>query len=119
MNTTPDKQETTRLQRYLDEGAIVNYPHVQAMYLVNYLWALGSCASTGMGLISLSWQEIESWQRQNGIEFRPFELKILKQASGAYAQQVSISSEPNCPPPIKPRDEDPEKLDKHIKNILR
>lgn len=72
-----------------------------------------------MGLTPLTWQEIESWQRQHGLELRPFELKIIKLASSAYAQQVSISNDPKCPPPNKPRNEDPEKLAKHIKSILR
>jgi hypothetical protein len=72
-----------------------------------------------MGLVPLSWQEIESWQRLNNIEFMPWELKVLKAASAAYAHQASISSKADCPPPNKPVEVDQMKLAKHIKNLLR
>jgi hypothetical protein len=95
------------------------YPEVRAMYLVNYLKELGSCLQTGMGLIPLTWQEIESWQRQNGLTLMAWEVKALRLASMAHVSQVSLSADPNCPPPNKPVERDPNKLAKHIKSILR
>jgi hypothetical protein len=92
---------------------------VQAAYLVNFFRELGSCLQTGMGLIPLTWQEIESWQRQNGLELKAWEVKALKLASSAHVSQVAISANPNCPPPNKAVEIEPEKLDKKIKSILR
>jgi hypothetical protein len=95
------------------------YPEVRAFYLVDFFRSLGSCLQTGMGLVPLTWQEIESWQRQNGIELKVWEVKALKIASAAHVSQVSLSTDPNCPPPNKAVDIKPEQLDKKIKSILR
>jgi hypothetical protein len=92
---------------------------VNAFYLVNFFRELGSCLQTGMGLVPLTWQEIESWQRQNGIELKVWEVKALKLASIAHVSQVALSADPNCPPPNRPVERDQEQLAKHIKSILR
>jgi hypothetical protein len=72
-----------------------------------------------MSLVPFTWQEIESWQRQNGIELKVWEVKALKLASSAHVSQVAISADPNCPAPNRPVEHDPLKLAKHIKSILR
>jgi hypothetical protein len=86
---------------------------------VAFFRELGQCLQTGMGLIPLTWQEIESWQRQNGLELKAWEVKALKLASVAHVSQVALSTDPNCPPPNRPIERDPLDLAKKIKSILR
>lgn len=119
VNAVPEKQEESRLDVFIEQGEDVIWPEVSAMYLVHYLMEIGPCSSNGMGLIPVSWQEIQAWQEQQGLSLNAWELKIIRMASGAYANQANISSKPDCPPPDKVIEKDPLKLAKHIKDILR
>lgn len=80
---------------------------------------MGACSNFGMGQVPLSWQEIESWQRQQGITLRPWELSIIRQASVVYVEQLQLSRKADCPPPGKVVEQDQKKLAQHIKSILR
>lgn len=79
----------------------------------------GACLNTGMGQVPLSWQELESWQRQNGINLKPWELSIIRRASAVYVEQLQLSAKADCPPPGKVVEQDQKKLAQHIKGILR
>lgn len=72
-----------------------------------------------MGMEPLGWQELESWQRQNGITLNPLELSIIRKASTIYVDQVQLSGKADCPPPIRLFEHDPNKFTDHIKSILR
>ena len=72
-----------------------------------------------MGLVPLSWQELESWQKQQGITLSPWELSIIRKASAVYVEQHHISTKVDCPPPGKVVEQDQKKLAQHIKGILR
>lgn len=80
---------------------------------------MGACSHTGMGQAPLSWQEIEAWQVLNGISLKPWELSIIRKASAVYVEQSQLSGKVDCPPPGKVVEQEPEKLAKHIKSILR
>ena len=88
-------------------------------YLFDYLMQAGACLHSGTGRIPLTWQELESYQQQQGIALSPFELDVIRTASNAYVYQSQLSTEPNCPPPDRVVQHDPEKLAKHIRSILR
>jgi len=79
----------------------------------------GACVNTGMGQVPLSWQELESWQKQQGFALNPWELSIIRKASSVYVEQLQLSSKADCPPPSKVIEQDPKKLAQHIKGILR
>ena len=95
------------------------WPELRCEYLFHYLMSAGACINTGMGLVPLSWQELESWQKQQGITLSPWELSIIRQASAVYVEQHHISTKVDCPPPGKVVEQDQKKLAQHIKGILR
>lgn len=115
----PEGAEVSRREKFEADGAEILWPEVDLFYLVNYLWEAGPCLYGGMGPVPLSWQELQSWQEQTGTVLQPWELTIIKAASRAYAEQISISGKADCPPPNRVVEHDPEKLAKHIKSILR
>jgi hypothetical protein len=80
---------------------------------------IGPCLNSGMGTYPLTWQEIEAWQKQRDIELSAWEARTIKTASTIYAHQTSISTKPDCPPPNKAIEQDPEKVAKHIKSLFR
>lgn len=94
-------------------------PDISCPYLFNYLMACGPCGSNGMGQVPISWQELESWQKQQGIVLKPWELSIIRRASTVYVEQSQVSGKADCPPPGKVVEQDPKKLAQHIKGILR
>lgn len=117
--TVPDKQEGSRIEQYLEAGREIIWPDITCRYLFDYLMQVGPCQVNGMGQVAIGWQELESWQKQQGLVLNPWELSIIRKASAAYAEQAHLSSKPDCPPPGKVVDQDPKDLAKHIKGILR
>ena len=95
------------------------WPDLTCRYLFDYLMSAGACMNTGMGQAPFSWQELESWQEQNGFTLKPWELSIIRKASAVYVEQVHLSSKIDCPPPGKVVEQDQSKLAQHIKGILR
>jgi hypothetical protein len=119
LNTVPDKKDESRLDTFQREEKVIYLPEVTAMYLINYLFEVGPCSQDGMGMAPISWQELESWQRQTGIELQQWELLALKIASKEYVSQTNISHKADCPPPGKILEQEPHKVASHIKNVLR
>jgi len=115
----PDKQEKSRLQQQIDAGNEIKLPEVTAPYLLQHLFDIGPTYPGAMGAVGLPFSEIESWQRQSGIELLPWEIQAIRNASIEYASQLAASHDPECPSPSKVVEQDPVKLSKHIKSILR
>lgn len=115
----PDKQTEARIEKYNESGEEVVWPELTCIYLFNYLMMIGPATNTGMGQAVISWQELESWQKQNGVSLNPWELSIIRKASAAYVHQSQVSTDVNCPPPGKVVEKDQNKLAQHIKSILR
>lgn len=68
-------------------------------YLIHLLDAAGTCSSTGMGLVGLSWEEIKGWIDCMGVEISYWEISMIKEMSREYAAQASVSAERNCKSP--------------------
>jgi hypothetical protein len=95
----PEKQTQSRLEKYQETGSEVEMPPLTASYLVAYLFEIGPTFPGGMGNVGLPHYEIESWQRLSGIELQPWEIKIIRSASIAYANQSQLATKPECAPP--------------------
>jgi hypothetical protein len=115
----PEKQDKSRQQQLIDAGNEIKLPEVTATYLLQYLFEIGPTFPGALGYVGLPFSEIASWQEQTGIELQPWEVRAIRSASIAYANQLSISHDPACPSPISVVEPDPEKLAKHIKSVLR
>lgn len=119
LNTIPEKKDESRLDTLQKEDKAIYLPEVTAMYLINYLFEVGPATQTEMGMAPISWQELESWQRQSGLELKQWELLAIKAASKEYVAQSHVSYKADCPPPGKILEQEPHKVATHIKNILR
>lgn len=102
-----------------DDGSIPDTPNVSvqelreipmpeiseaAGYLVALLHSAGTATATGMGLVGLSWQEIESWARCNDFirVLSPKEYRAVWRLSKAYAAEIAGASKKDAKPPYKP-----------------
>lgn len=79
-------------------------------YLVEYLFEIGPTLPTGMGSAPLTPPVIESAQRLFGIEFRPWEARLLLRLSREYLAESLKATEENCPQPW--RDPENEEIDR-------
>jgi hypothetical protein len=91
---------------------------------VSLFYSAGTATQTGMGLVSLSWQEIAAWVQCAGYEdiLTPWELSVIKRMSEAYAAEYSQASAPMRRKPYEPEvdlDEvDRDEVVNKAKNIL-
>jgi hypothetical protein len=68
-------------------------------YLVEYLFEIGPTLPTGMGSAPLTPPVIESAQRLLGIEFQPWEARLLLRLSREYLAESLKATKDGCPPP--------------------
>jgi len=75
-----------------------------AGYLVALLHSAGVATATGMGLVGMSWQEIESWARCNDFEavLSPKEYRAIWRLSRAYAAEMASASKKGAKAPYAP-----------------
>jgi len=100
----PDKKQKqprkSRAEQIINNGGTPLLPDVgEAFYLVNYWRQVGAVGSSESGPVALSYQEIESWQRQAGLPLEPWETIALRQMSEAYVSQWFDSQEPEATAP--------------------
>lgn len=95
LNTKPDKSEITRLQKMRADGIEPELPYIEAAYLVEYLNEIGPVMPDG----PLTFGEVESWQRQTGIDLQPWEVRMLRRLSIEYGNESIRAKSPNCKPP--------------------
>jgi hypothetical protein len=73
-------------------------------YLVAFLHSAGTASATGMGLVGLSWAELEAWVRcadmQGIVTSR--DLKTIHTLSRAYAGEYAKASQKGAKPPYAP-----------------
>ena len=81
----------------------IELPAVTASYLLPFFFEVGPVVSTGFGPAPISFSEIESYQRQNGIEFNPWEVSTLRLMSRAYAHESSSATLEGATAPWMPK----------------
>lgn len=114
-----EKIEETASDDSEDDGSIPDNPTVSvhelqeipmpplsgaAEYLVALLHSAGYASATGMGLVGLSWQEIEAWARCSDYIriLTPKEYRAVFQLSRAYAGEIAVATKKDAKPPYVP-----------------
>ena len=75
-------------------------PLIWGEYLLGYLFEFGPTMAAGMGAGPLTASEIESWQHLLGIEFEPWEARLLRRLSNEYLAESHKATKRDCPPPF-------------------
>lgn len=88
----------------------LHFPEISeaAAYLVALFHSCGMASATGMGLVGLSYQEIEAWARLSdniGI-LLPWQYKALHTMSRAYSGMCAAAVKKDTKPPYTPEIED-------------
>jgi hypothetical protein len=82
-----------------------------AEYIVFMLQEAGTMSTTGMGVVPLSWQEIDAWLRVT--DFRPalWERLMVRELSEVYVNEFMQASDRNRPQPYV-HQEEPEEINR-------
>lgn len=70
-------------------------PECEALHVLGYLIEMG----VTQGEYSLTYAEIESWQRQCGVELQPWEVRFVKRLSEAYLGETHTARDPDADAP--------------------
>jgi hypothetical protein len=85
-------------KQYGEDAAELQIPDLgNAQFLVDWLFEVGPTT----GEQRLEWVQLESWQRQTGVELDEFCAVALVKMSGAYLGMLHEAREPNCPAPFE------------------
>lgn len=116
-----EERPLTRLQTLKEEDREPHYPHLEcAQHVINYLFEVGPTMSTGMGVIPLTHQELQAWQRDMHIRLRPWEARFICRLSKVYLSMTHEAEEIDCPSPCDVNTEtDREVVSKKVKNFMR
>ena len=108
LNTAPDRdhkgsgprpEPVTRLRTIRARGEEPLWPPNPAEYLTNWLIEIGPVYAGAAGPVEIPWGELESWQRQTGIELDAWEARTIRRLSAVYVVQSYDARKPNCPQP--------------------
>lgn len=87
----------------------LHYPDISevANYLVSLFHSAGMATPTGMGLVGLSYQELESWAKLAGMEniLEPWQYTGIYTMSRAYANECSAATKKDSRAPYIPVEE--------------
>jgi hypothetical protein len=97
LNATPEGSKKTRFAQCIEKPEM---PDLEGCdHLMDYLFRMRPGTSNGMGYISKTWPEIESWARLVKIRLTGWEAETLAQMSEAYCGQLAASAKKDCPAP--------------------
>lgn len=104
----------------LTDGATPPMPPIseEAAYLLRYLQEAGPVLGTGMGVIPLTFTELQAWQSQTGLELRPWEATTLRRLSKDYATETTRAANPAQVPPWKPPVVDRAQINQQVRAIF-
>lgn len=124
LNAIPETKEPqqgaprakSRREAMEDNGITPGMPPLEwGEYLIGYLFEFGPSMAAGMGCAPISASEIESWQRLLGVEFHPWESRLLRRLSCEYTGESALASKPDRPAPF----ETPEDIDRRLRAEVR
>ena len=90
----------SRRERLVRDGLQPQLPIVAAGgHVLTWLFEVGPTQQSGMGPTPITFQELESWQRQTGLELQPWEVRMLRHLSLEYLQESQAAVKSDRKPP--------------------
>lgn len=103
LHAVPEGSKTSRLKSFNDkddDSAFLQFPELDGSgYLVNLWQEAGLIMSNGMGVVPLTWQEIESWLRVTELQLTVWEKLTIREMSEAYAAESAKATDKHAAPP--------------------
>ena len=122
-HTTREVKLPRRAEQWRDKGEEPYFPPIvdEAVYLLEYLEALGYAATGMAGPVRISYCEIEAWARLCAVSLEPWEVSMLRTLSHEFVMEVVAAEDYLRPAPWLP---EPEQINRksiasRIKDVLR
>jgi hypothetical protein len=77
----------------------VQMPPSPAYHLVEHFIEMGMSEAAGMGMVPLSWREINAWCDRTRVDLAPWEARLIRKLSTEYLAESRRAESENCPPP--------------------
>lgn len=71
-------------------------------YLLAALFDAGPLSPSGMSASTLTWGDIEVWERGTGWDLHPWERKVMRRLSSDYSTESHMAEKPKHPCPYQP-----------------
>ena len=96
-------------------------PLTDGYHLIEHLMEVGPVASNGMGIVPVSYSELQAWRSGCGHHLDAWEFSLLRDLSVAYCSELQDAESPTAPPPWVATPAKDERIDiaKRIKGVLR
>ncbi|MEG2030580.1 MAG: hypothetical protein RR376_08035 [Janthinobacterium sp.] len=92
--------QVSRREDYQARGIAIEMPPLEwGDYLIGYLFEFGPTMAAGMGSGPLTGAEILAWQKLLGIEFDPWEARLLRRLSNEYVSESYLATKRDRPAP--------------------
>lgn len=83
-----------------EESTFLKLPEIEgAEYIVGLLQEAGLVSNGGMGVVPLTWSEIESWHRFTQLDLSIWERLMIRTLSEEYASELHRASAKDAPAP--------------------
>ncbi|WP_242183216.1 hypothetical protein [Sphingomonas sp. CARO-RG-8B-R24-01] len=96
-----DQPKLSRIDQMKRDRIPVQMPPNPAQHLVQYLVEMGMSEAAGMGMVPLSWREINAWCDRTRVDLAPWEARLIRRMSTEYLAEGRRAESENCPPPWK------------------
>lgn len=85
----------SRMERHLEIGATPSLPDLYGYdYVVTLMHEAGTVIHTGSAAVPLSWEELHYWISLCKMILTPWEIRMVKEMSHAYAAEYSHGIDP-------------------------
>lgn len=96
-----EQEPVSRRQKIEANGGEINLPPIEhGVYLIDYLWEVGTAVPAGFGLSAVTFAELYAWQKCAGIDLLPWEVRILRLLSSDYVAESKRAEKPDSPAPF-------------------
>jgi hypothetical protein len=68
--------------------------HPAFEYLVGLFYLSGQCTPTGQGIVSLDWEKIHFFRRENQLDLDVWERGVIRSMSEAYVNEYYAATDP-------------------------
>jgi hypothetical protein len=90
---------TSRIDKLKRDKIPIQMPPNPAPHLIGFLVEMGMSEAAGMGMVPLSWREINAWCDRTRVDLAPWEARLIRKLSTEYLAESRRAESENCPPP--------------------
>lgn len=89
----------SRIDQMKRDKIVPQMPPNPAPHIIERLIEIGLTEAAGMGSGPITWQSIDAWCNRAWINLPPWESRLLRNLSVAYAAEGRKAESENCPAP--------------------